>query len=224
MKYLILISCMLLLPAPALSEGDTEATIVGGKKVILDRNGTWKDGISEALTADGKKVLLKPDGTWKFLTAVPPASTELVVRGAGRDAVVGLQYTSNNFNEFLWGLTRPVHLWNTSPGGRTQVLPFWTRPFKEGGILSWLNPGAWKRNPSLTAGTLASELALALAAGSGGGGSSDGGDVDQDTGGSGGGGGDDDGDGGGGGGGGSGGGGGGGGGGGDDGGDDETPW
>ena len=224
MKYLMLISCLLLLPALAFGEDNVEATVVNGKKVMLGKDGTWKNGISEALTADGKKVLLKPDGTWKFLTAVPPNSTELVLKGAGEDVMVGLQYTSNNFNEFLWGLTRPLHVWNTSSAGKTEVLPFWTRPFKEGGLLSWLNPGAWKRNPSLTAGTLASELALALAASGGGGGgdASETGTIDQDTGG-----GDDDGGGGGGGSSGGGGGGGGGGGdegGGDDGGDDESPF
>lgn len=92
---------------------------------------------------------------------------------------VGFAYTSNNFKEFFWGLSRPFHLYNTDPRTKKkEILPFYLHPLKEGGILSWLNPRAWKRNTSLTAGTLSIEIIAAVATsygGSSGGGSSGGG-------------------------------------------------
>jgi hypothetical protein len=107
-----------------------------------------------------------------FGSAVVGRAQQLTATASGYDDwYVGVKYTSNNFTEFLWGLSRPVHLWNTKANGKKEILPFWTAPLKEGGFLSWMNPGAWWRNPSLTGGTLLSEAAIvAVAVGVGGGG------------------------------------------------------
>ena len=90
------------------------------------------------------------------------AAGGITVRADDDQIIVGLQYTATSFHEFLWGLSRPLHLWNTRADGRKEILPFWTRPLKPGGALCWVNPTRWGRNPCLTAGTLTSE---ALAAG-----------------------------------------------------------
>ncbi|MFC1497295.1 hypothetical protein ACFLS1_02330 [Verrucomicrobiota bacterium] len=119
--------------------------------------------------------------------------------GGGREIVVGVKYHANSFTEFLWGVTRPVHLWNRE-AGEIVVLPFWTRPMQPGGWLSWANKEAWKENPSLTLGSLLTEVVVVAAAASSGGGggsgngsstpapvtstgSSDGGDDSGDSGG-----------------------------------------
>ena len=95
---------------------------------------------------------------------------------------VGFKYTSNNFKEFLWGLSRPLHIYNTNPRTKKkEILPFYNplKAFKEGAIVGFLNPRAWKRNPALTAGTFIIEAGIAAAVassgGSSGGGSSSGG-------------------------------------------------
>ena len=100
------------------------------------------------------------------------SETAIVTQASGEEVRFGVTYTANSVTEFLWGLTRPIHLWNTLPNGRVEVLPFWTHPLKAGGFLCWINPRAWQLNPSLTAGTLVSEIAIAAAASSSSGGSS----------------------------------------------------
>lgn len=79
----------------------------------------------------------------------------------GGSPAVEFRYVSNEFGEFLWGLTRPAHLWNTGADGQKEWLPFWLHPLREGGILSPLNRAAWKADTSLTGGALTADL-LAL--------------------------------------------------------------
>ena len=111
-----------------------------------------------------KQIILATALGLSLVVSTVHGETELVAKASGDEIMVGVQYTANNFTEFLWGLTRPVHLWNTRPDGKREILPFWTHPVKEGGLLCWLNPRAWRRNPSLTAGTLVSEIAIVVAA------------------------------------------------------------
>ena len=86
----------------------------------------------------------------------------LEAKADGNKKSISVMYTSNNFTEFLWGLTRPIHPYNISPRGKLQILPFYTSSFRPGGIFSPFIPGAWKKNTALTAGTLASEVAIAI--------------------------------------------------------------
>jgi len=81
--------------------------------------------------------------------------------------VVGVKYTATHLGEFIWGITRPFHLWNTEPGDEKEkivhLVPFWSRPLKPGGLVSWLMPKAWEENSSLTGGSFVTELAVAVA-------------------------------------------------------------
>ena len=113
------------------------------------------------------------------------------------NASIGIKYTSNNFKEFLWGLSRPVHFYNTNPTtGRKEILPFWNpkHACKAGGIVSPISgviaypvnyianklgkdgdliPKAWENGPALTAGVAVDYIiAGALASSSGSSGSS----------------------------------------------------
>jgi hypothetical protein len=92
-----------------------------------------------------------------------------VSASGGGDVVVGVKFHANSLTEFLWGLTRPVHLWNVE-NGKTSILPFWTKPLRPGGLLSWVRPSSWRENPSLTLGSLVGTVAIAAAASGGGGG------------------------------------------------------
>ncbi|MDP1729099.1 MAG: hypothetical protein Q8L27_02770 [archaeon] len=113
------------------------------------------------------------------------------------------RYTSHPGLEFLWGVSRPLHLWNQTPDtGELQILPcyniFSLDAFKAGGLFSPLEGliatlhnqtlgrltgkemyNAFSDNPALTLGVLADYALMAVAAGgssggSGGGSSSDG--------------------------------------------------
>ena len=123
------------------------------------------------------KVLLgKSALTLEAKAPAKPMST-LVVKASPDEVIVGVQYHANSLTEFLWGATRPFHLWNESKG-KTVILPFWTRPLEAGGLLSWARKDAWNENPGLTFGTLVGGVAIvAAAASSGGGGGDGGGDV-----------------------------------------------
>ena len=84
----------------------------------------------------------------------------------GGSASAGLKYTSNNFSEFFWGISRPFHLYNTNPEtGEKEILPFYNlrELVREGALFGFVNPRAWKRNPSLTAGTTALEIMAGVA-------------------------------------------------------------
>ncbi|MDP1729434.1 MAG: hypothetical protein Q8L27_04485 [archaeon] len=100
------------------------------------------------------------------------------------------RYTSNPLTEYLWGVSRPLHLWNHTPdSGELQVLPcynvFSLDAFKAGGIFSPLEGlvatlhnqtlgrltgkemyNAFSDNPALTLGVLTDYALLALAGGS----------------------------------------------------------
>lgn len=76
-------------------------------------------------------------------------------------AKVAFRYTGGGFKEFLWGISRPVHLYNHNEEGKLEILPFYTHPIKAGGALSPLNPYAWKEDPALTGGALAGDLVIA---------------------------------------------------------------
>ena len=108
-------------------------------------------------------------------------------------------FTRNRGTEFLWGLTRPLHLWNTdSENGNTLVYPYlingrktaFTGAFEAGGIFSPLEGlvativngagylcgakdslmyNAFADNWALTAGVIPHYALLALAGGSSGG-------------------------------------------------------
>ena len=84
--------------------------------------------------------------------------------GKNIGAQVTFRYTGGGVKEFLWGLSRPVHLYNHNEEGKVEVLPFYTHPIKAGGALSPLNPKAWKENPTLTGGALAADLTIAAVA------------------------------------------------------------
>ena len=90
----------------------------------------------------------------------------LLTESPDDEVILGVKYTSSHFMEFLWGLSRPLHLYNTQPDGTRIILPFWTRPMTDGGFLSWLNPEAWENNANLTAGALASEITIGVLIGS----------------------------------------------------------
>ncbi len=75
-------------------------------------------------------------------------------------AEVAFRYTGGGMKEFLWGVSRPLHVYNHNKSGDLEILPFYTHPIKAGGALSPLNPRAWNENPSLTGGALAADLAI----------------------------------------------------------------
>lgn len=89
--------------------------------------------------------------------------TQLNVSKNNEQTFIGFEYSSNSLKGFFRGLTRPFHLWNKVPGSQKEILPFWTKPLRDGGSLCWLNPRCWKENPGLTAGTLTSEILVAVA-------------------------------------------------------------
>lgn len=95
-----------------------------------------------------------------------------ILLGDDSDYKNGLRYTSSYPEEFLWGASRPFHLYNIKDG-KTEILPFLTRPLKAGGILSPLNPIAWKQDASLTAGVLLDEILAIVAFSMGGGNNGD---------------------------------------------------
>ena len=69
------------------------------------------------------------------------------------------------FKEFLWGVSRPLHLYNhDEKTGDLEILPFYLDPLEAGGFLSPLNPNAWRANAPLTWGALTADLGIALAA------------------------------------------------------------
>ncbi len=95
----------------------------------------------------------KKGNSWSVRPTVSPDCKDLGVQ-------VAFRYTGGGAKEFLWGLSRPVHIYNTNEDGKKEVLPFYSRPIKAGGALSPLNPGAWRENPALTGGALAADLAI----------------------------------------------------------------
>jgi len=125
---------------------------------------------------------------------------EAVRNGETGASEVKVMYTANNWREFLWGVSRPVHLWNHNPQtGKLEILPAYIGrdglgAFKAGGILSPLEGlvafpingvqklcgqsgdklfyNAFLDDWSLTLGTTADYALLGLAAGCSGGGSS----------------------------------------------------
>jgi hypothetical protein len=100
---------------------------------------------------------------WLLASSAPAESgAGVMVSSQGGSPVVGFRYVSNDFGEFLWGFTRPVHLWNTGADGEKEWLPFWAHPLREGGILSPFNRGAWRADASLTGGALTADLLLLL--------------------------------------------------------------
>ena len=92
---------------------------------------------------------------------------EIWVHQDNDGVVVGVKYTATHLSEFLWGVTRPFHLWNTEPSDDEEkiihLVPFWSRPLKPGGLISWLMPKAWEENAGLTGGAFVTELAIAVA-------------------------------------------------------------
>lgn len=135
-------------------EADESATIGEDTFYIL-----WIKGDSETM-----------DGT------VPKSSGSDTIRirpdirfNTDGEIYVGFRYTSNNFKEFLWGISRPFHLYNRkrdangTPTAEKDLMPFYLHPFRQGGILSPINPEAWEGNPALTAGALVADISIAIA-------------------------------------------------------------
>lgn len=100
-----------------------------------------------------------------------PANESSGVQAEVKPDYVGLRYSSNNFVEFLNGLAYPFTLWRKNPNlytrqpdgtmaNKTEILPCYTHPLREGGILSWANPYAWKNNALLTGGNLVTLAAI----------------------------------------------------------------
>jgi len=85
--------------------------------------------------------------------------------GENIEARVAYRYTGGGFKEFLWGVSRPLHLYNhDEKTGDLEILPFYLDPLEAGGFLSPLNPNAWRANAPLTWGALTADLGIALAA------------------------------------------------------------
>ena len=92
------------------------------------------------------------------------AELDILTQADEGEVIIGVKYTKSYFREFLWGLSRPFHFYNTQPDGTRVMFPFWTRPMTDGGLLCWLNPDCWQDNPNLTVGALASEISIAVLA------------------------------------------------------------
>ena len=90
------------------------------------------------------------------------AATGILTESDDLEVIVGIKYTSSHFREFLWGVSRPVHLWNSEADGKKVILPFWLHPFQAGGILGWTSPDAWKYGKTLNAGSVAGEVGMAI--------------------------------------------------------------
>ena len=90
------------------------------------------------------------------------AKTEFLVQQSEYEVIEGVKYTTSHWDEFVWGFTRPFHLYNTDQHGVKELLPFYLEPMKEGGILSFMNPDAWINNRNLTFGSLTADIALIM--------------------------------------------------------------
>jgi len=113
--------------------------------------------MSDAPAAIPAAATAAPSG-WSVQPTLSPDGRNVGMRAA-------YTYTGSSFREVLWGLSRPLHLYNRNPAsGTRQWLPFYLSPLKAGGALSPLNPGAWRDNPQLTAGALLADAAITAAA------------------------------------------------------------
>ena len=90
------------------------------------------------------------------------AKSEFLVEQSEYEVIEGVKYTTSYWNEFLWGLSRPFHLYNTNHDGTKTLLPFYLQPMREGGILGFLNPDAWVTDKTLTFGALTADIAILM--------------------------------------------------------------
>ena len=113
--------------------------------------------MSDAPAAIPAAATAAPSG-WSVQPTLSPDGRNVGMRAA-------YTYTGSSFKEVLWGLSRPLHLYNRNPASsKRQWLPFYLSPLKAGGALSPLNPRAWRDNPQLTAGALLADAAITAAA------------------------------------------------------------